>query len=81
MAIVPRLTGIREKPQLNDDKKMIPIVRFGLAIMSSVFWSKRIRDDLARAMVMSAITRCCGCRVGNLDILVVDMPPGTATRN
>ena len=29
---VPRLTGIREKPQLNDQKKMIPIVRFGLAI-------------------------------------------------
>src|SRR6202040_2321482 len=25
---VPRLTGIREKPQLNDDKKMIPIKRF-----------------------------------------------------
>ena len=30
---VPRLTGIREKPRLNDDKKMIPIQRFGLAIM------------------------------------------------
>src|SRR5213082_500864 len=34
---VPRLTGIREKPELNDDKKMIPIVRFGLAIMSIGF--------------------------------------------
>jgi len=30
---VPRLTGIREKPQLNDDKKMIPLQRFGLAIL------------------------------------------------
>src|ERR1700721_2461170 len=30
----PRLTGIREKPQLNDDKKRVPIARFGLALMS-----------------------------------------------
>jgi ATP-binding protein involved in chromosome partitioning len=34
---VPRLTGIREKPQLNDARKMIPIPRFGLAIMSIGF--------------------------------------------
>src|SRR3954447_3467413 len=34
---VPRLTGIREKPQLDDNKKMIPIERFGLAIMSIGF--------------------------------------------
>src|SRR6202030_3559719 len=27
---VPGLTGIREKPQLSGDKKMIPLVRFGL---------------------------------------------------
>src|SRR3982075_1999707 len=34
---VPRLTGISEKPQLNADRKMIPIARFGLAIMSIGF--------------------------------------------
>ena len=30
---VPRLTGIHEKPQLDDNRKMIPIQRFGLSIM------------------------------------------------
>src|ERR1700686_3989834 len=76
---VPRLTGIREKPQLNDDKKMIPIVRFGLAIMSIGFL---VEEDTAMIwrgpMVMSAITQMLRDVVwGTLDILVVDMPPGT----
>src|SRR5438874_13650672 len=41
---VPRLTGIREKPGLNDDTKMIPSVRFWLAITSSGFL---VADDTA----------------------------------
>jgi ATP-binding protein involved in chromosome partitioning len=76
---VPRLTGIREKPQLNDDKKMIPIARFGLAIMSIGFL---VEEDTAMIwrgpMVMSAITQMLrDVAWGKLDILVVDMPPGT----
>jgi len=76
---VPRLTGIREKPQLNDDKKMIPIRRFGLAIMSIGFL---VEEDTAMIwrgpMVMSAITQMLrDVAWGTLDILVVDMPPGT----
>lgn len=76
---VPRLTGIREKPQLNDDRKMIPIVRFGLAIMSIGFL---VEEDTAMIwrgpMVMSAITQMLrDVAWGTLDVLVVDMPPGT----
>jgi ATP-binding protein involved in chromosome partitioning len=76
---VPRLTGIREKPQLNDERKMIPIVRFGLAIMSIGFL---VEEDTAMIwrgpMVMSAITQMLrDVAWGTLDILVVDMPPGT----
>jgi ATP-binding protein involved in chromosome partitioning len=76
---VPRLTGIREKPQLNDDKKMIPIIRFGLAIMSIGFL---VEEDTAMIwrgpMVMSAITQMLrDVAWGTLDVLVVDMPPGT----
>jgi ATP-binding protein involved in chromosome partitioning len=76
---VPRLTGIREKPQLNDDKKMIPITRFGLAIMSIGFL---VEEDTAMIwrgpMVMSAITQMLrDVAWGTLDVLVVDMPPGT----
>jgi ATP-binding protein involved in chromosome partitioning len=76
---VPRLTGIREKPELNDEKKMIPLERFGLAIMSIGFL---VEEDTAMIwrgpMVMSAITQMLRDVVwGTLDVLVVDMPPGT----
>ncbi|MGA2289972.1 Mrp/NBP35 family ATP-binding protein [Bradyrhizobium sp.] len=76
---VPRLTGIREKPELNDERKMIPIQRFGLAIMSIGFL---VEEDTAMIwrgpMVMSAITQMLrDVAWGTLDILVVDMPPGT----
>jgi ATP-binding protein involved in chromosome partitioning len=76
---VPRLTGIREKPQLNDDRKMIPIARFGLSIMSIGFL---VEEDTAMIwrgpMVMSAITQMLrDVAWGTLDVLVVDMPPGT----
>jgi ATP-binding protein involved in chromosome partitioning len=76
---VPRLTGIREKPQLNADRKMIPITRFGLSIMSIGFL---VEEDTAMIwrgpMVMSAITQMLrDVAWGTLDVLVVDMPPGT----
>jgi ATP-binding protein involved in chromosome partitioning len=76
---VPRLTGIREKPQLNDDKKMIPIARFGLAIMSIGFLVEEETAMIWRGpMVMSAITQMLrDVAWGTLDVLVVDMPPGT----
>jgi ATP-binding protein involved in chromosome partitioning len=76
---VPRLTGIREKPQLDDAKKMIPIVRFGLAIMSIGFLVEEETAMIWRGpMVMSAITQMLrDVAWGTLDILVVDMPPGT----
>jgi ATP-binding protein involved in chromosome partitioning len=76
---VPRLTGIHEKPQLNDDKKMIPIMRFGLAIMSIGFLVEEETAMIWRGpMVMSAITQMLrDVAWGTLDVLVVDMPPGT----
>ena len=76
---VPRLTGLHEKPQLNDDRKMIPLRRFGLAIMSIGFLVEEETAMIWRGpMVMSAITQMLRDVVwGTLDVLVVDMPPGT----
>ena len=76
---VPRLTGIREKPELDNNRKMIPISRFGLAVMSIGFL---VEEDTAMIwrgpMVMSAITQMLrDVAWGKLDVLVVDMPPGT----
>ncbi len=76
---VPRLTGIREKPQLNDERKMIPLARFGLSIMSIGFLVEEETAMIWRGpMVMSAITQMLrDVAWGRLDVLVVDMPPGT----
>jgi ATP-binding protein involved in chromosome partitioning len=76
---VPRLTGIHEKPQLNDSKKMIPLQRFGLPLMSIGFLVEEETPMVWRGpMVMSAIRQMLWeVAWGTLDVLVVDMPPGT----
>jgi len=76
---VPRLTGLRDKPQLNDQRKMIPLQRFGLSIMSIGFLVDEETAMIWRGpMVMSAVTQMLReVAWGTLDVLVVDMPPGT----
>jgi ATP-binding protein involved in chromosome partitioning len=76
---VPRLTGLRDKPQLDDDRKMIPLQRFGLSIMSIGFLVEEETAMIWRGpMVMSAVTQMLrDVAWGTLDVLVVDMPPGT----
>ena len=76
---VPRLTGAREKPTVNDAKKMIPIVRFGIPLMSIGFLVEEQTAMIWRGpMVMSALRQMLwDVAWGELDVLVVDMPPGT----
>ncbi|MCK1654649.1 Mrp/NBP35 family ATP-binding protein [Bradyrhizobium sp. 149] len=76
---VPRLTGLHDKPELNDERKMIPLKRFGVAIMSIGFLVEEETAMIWRGpMVMSAVTQMLrDVAWGALDVLVVDMPPGT----
>ncbi len=76
---VPRLTGITEKPQITEDKKLLPLRRFGLAIMSIGFLVDESTAMIWRGpMVMAAINQMLrDVMWGELDVLVVDMPPGT----
>jgi ATP-binding protein involved in chromosome partitioning len=76
---VPRLTGLHEKPALDSERKMIPLKRFGLAIMSIGFLVEEETAMIWRGpMVMSAVTQMLrDVAWGTLDVLVVDMPPGT----
>ncbi|KJC52368.1 Mrp/NBP35 family ATP-binding protein [Bradyrhizobium sp. LTSP857] len=76
---VPRLTGLHEKPELDGERKMIPLKRFGLAIMSIGFLVEEETAMIWRGpMVMSAVTQMLrDVAWGALDVLVVDMPPGT----
>jgi ATP-binding protein involved in chromosome partitioning len=75
---VPRLFDIREKPKTSG-KKIVPIEKYGIKIMSLGFL---VREDEAVVwrgpMVQSALTQMLQDSTwAPLDILVLDMPPGT----
>jgi ATP-binding protein involved in chromosome partitioning len=75
----PKLFGLRGKPRLVEGRKLEPMERFGVKVMSIGFL---IEEDLAMIwrgpMVISAITQMLReVAWGDLDILVVDLPPGT----
>ena len=75
---VPRLLAIKEKPR-SDGKKLKPIERFGLKTMSIGFLVDEDKPMIWRGpMVQSAISQMLGdVEWAPLDVLVVDMPPGT----
>jgi ATP-binding protein involved in chromosome partitioning len=75
---VPRLLDIRDKPG-SDGKKLIPIVKYGLAAMSLGFLLQEDEAAIWRGpMVQSALMQMLNdTKWGELDVLVLDMPPGT----
>jgi ATP-binding protein involved in chromosome partitioning len=75
----PKLFGLRGKPRLIEGRKLEPMERFGVKVMSIGFL---VEEDLAMIwrgpMVISAITQMLReVAWGDLDVLVVDLPPGT----
>jgi ATP-binding protein involved in chromosome partitioning len=76
---LPRLLAIKERPQMIDGGKLKPIERYGLAVMSIGFLVDEETPMIWRGpMVMSALTQMLHeVEWGALDIMVVDMPPGT----
>ncbi len=76
---VPRLLDIREKPRSRDGKVLQPIEKFGLKVMSIGFLVKEDEPMIWRGpMVMSALSQMLAdVAWAPLDVLVVDMPPGT----
>ena len=75
---LPRMLGVSGKPELRN-KKMIPLERWGLRVMSIGLLVDADAAMIWRGpMVMGALTQMMGeAEWGELDILVVDMPPGT----
>ncbi|MBI3276022.1 MAG: P-loop NTPase, partial [Methylocystis sp.] len=74
----PRLFGLRARPQV-EGGKMIPLEAFGIKVMSIGFLIDENVPMVWRGpMVSSALTQMLGeVAWGELDCLVVDMPPGT----
>lgn len=76
---LPKLLAIREKPQTIGGTRLKPIERYGLTVMSIGFLIDEETPMIWRGpMVMSAITQMLReVEWGKLDVMVVDMPPGT----
>ncbi|MFC0283107.1 Mrp/NBP35 family ATP-binding protein [Camelimonas abortus] len=75
----PRLFGVSEKPQLLENRMLAPPVRWGVKVMSIGFLVDPEAAIIWRGpMVMSALQQLLReVAWGELDVLVVDMPPGT----
>ncbi len=76
---IPRLLGIRGKPQTVDGKILKPMENYGLKVMSMGFLVDEETPMIWRGpMVVSALAQMLReVEWGELDVLVVDMPPGT----
>ena len=76
---LPRMIGVNEKPKSQDGKTLEPIQKYGLKCMSIGFLVPEDTPTIWRGpMVMSALEQMLKDVIwGNLDALVVDMPPGT----
>jgi ATP-binding protein involved in chromosome partitioning len=76
---MPRMLAVKEKPESLDGKQLKPIERYGLATMSIGYIVNEDTPMIWRGpMVSSALEQMLrDVRWGELDVLVVDMPPGT----
>jgi len=76
---IPRMLGLKGKPSTTDGHKLLPMQNYGVKCMSIGFLVDEDTPMIWRGpMVMSALTQMLNdVAWGELDILVVDMPPGT----
>ena len=76
---LPRLLGVDEKPEQLEGRMLKPLEAFGLKVMSIGFLVSEGTPMIWRGpMVISALTQMLReVAWGDLDVLVVDMPPGT----
>jgi len=75
----PRMLGITGKPTTPDGKKIHPMENYGVKVMSMGFLVEEDAPMIWRGpMVQSALQQMLGdVEWGELDVLVVDLPPGT----
>jgi ATP-binding protein involved in chromosome partitioning len=75
----PRMLGITGKPSSPDGKKLRPMANYGVRVMSMGFLVDEDAPMIWRGpMVQSAIQQMLtDVEWGELDVLVVDLPPGT----
>ena len=76
---IPTMMGAKEQPQTSPEKKLIPIVRHGIKLMSIGFLVPDEQALIWRGpMLHSAVRQFLSDVIwGELDYLIIDLPPGT----
>eukprot|EP00232_Nephroselmis_pyriformis_P012953 CAMPEP_0182875912 /NCGR_PEP_ID=MMETSP0034_2-20130328/13824_1 /TAXON_ID=156128 /ORGANISM="Nephroselmis pyriformis, Strain CCMP717" /LENGTH=325 /DNA_ID=CAMNT_0025008669 /DNA_START=52 /DNA_END=1029 /DNA_ORIENTATION=+ len=76
---LPRMMNLRGRPLVDKDKNMVPLLNYSVKCMSMGFLMEEDAAAVWRGpMVMGAVEKLLhGVAWGELDVLVVDMPPGT----
>ncbi len=76
---IPRMMGISKKPIMNENKKLVPLENYGIKLMSIGFILDSEAPTIWRGpMVMKALEQMFnGVEWGELDYLIIDLPPGT----
>ena len=76
---IPTMFGIHDRPAITEDRRIHPLERDGIKLLSIGFLVPPEKALIWRGpMVMGAVQQFLNdCEWGELDVLVVDMPPGT----
>jgi ATP-binding protein involved in chromosome partitioning len=78
----PHMMGIRQEPEFDADKRLIPVMAWGVKVMSIGFivedgaaniW----RGPMASSALRTLMNSVWGTAEAPLDVLVIDLPPGT----
>ena len=75
----PRMMGVSARPASPDGKTIIPLIAHGVTMMSIGLMLKEDEAVIWRGpMIMGALQQLLGqVAWGELDVLIVDLPPGT----
>jgi ATP-binding protein involved in chromosome partitioning len=76
---IPKMLGCQNEKPLVDAQQIIPIRRYGLSIMSLGFLLEEDQAAMWRGPIVAGTVRqlFVDVRWGELDYLIVDLPPGT----
>lgn len=76
---LPIILGIHDMPKVTPDRKLIPLERYGMKIMSFGFISGNDAPVIWRGPMVAKMTEQFFSDVewGELDYLICDLPPGT----
>ena len=76
---LPIILGINEHPKMTQDRKLIPLERYSMKVMSFGFISGNDTPVIWRGPLVSRMTEQFFRDVewGKLDYLILDIPPGT----